>query len=119
MTIGLLMDISSILKSLKERKLERKGDCLYFIQERSTGMIKIGRSKDPKRRLKTLQTGNANELRLVCYLEGLGWRERDLHEALKKWRTSGEWFEYDCTGSIPDEIYELIPWGSLDDWWRN
>lgn len=113
------MDISSILKSSKERKLERKGDCLYFIQERSTGMIKIGRSKDPKRRLKTLQTGNANELRLVCYLEGLGWRERDLHEALKKWRTSGEWFEYDCTGSIPDEIYELIPWGSLDDWWRN
>lgn len=106
-----------ILEAQRKSKLERKGDCLYFVQARGTGRIKIGRSKNPKRRLQSLQTGNAKELRLIASLEGLGWRERDLHERLREWRVSGEWFDYDCVGNIPDEIYELIPYGGLDDWW--
>lgn len=112
------MSFGSILEKHRNNRLERKGDSLYFIQARGTGLIKIGRSKTPSRRLKTLQTGNASELRLVATLEGLGWRERDLHEELKEWRVSGEWFEYECVGSIPVEIYELIPYGGLDDWWK-
>jgi len=106
-----------ILEAQRKSKLERKGDSLYFVQARGTGRIKIGRSKNPKRRLQSLQTGNAKELRLIASLEGLGWRERDLHERLREWRVSGEWFDYDCVGNIPDEIYELIPYGGLDDWW--
>lgn len=106
-----------ILEEQKRAKVQRKGDSLYFVQTRGTGRIKIGRSKNPKRRLQTLQTGNAKELRLVASLEGLGWREREIHEKLKEWRVSGEWFDYGCVGSIPDEIYELIPYGELDDWW--
>lgn len=111
-------DFESILKRQKEKLLEKKGDSLYFIQANGTGKIKIGRSKNPYRRLKTLQTGNASELKMIACIEGLGWRERDIHQTLKKWRVKGEWFDYDCVGSIPDEIYELIPYGSLDDWWK-
>ena len=33
-----------------------KNDYLYFIQSDVTGMIKVGRSKDPAKRLKQLQT---------------------------------------------------------------
>lgn len=109
--------IEHLLKRQKEILLERKGDFLYFIQAKGSGRIKIGRSKNPQRRLKTLQTGNASQLKMVANLDGLGWREKDLHNTLKKWRLKGEWFEYDCVGSIPTEIYELIPYGGLDDWW--
>ena len=49
-----------------------KNDHLYFIQSDITGMIKIGRSKDPVKRLKQLQTGNANKLKLIASFKGLG-----------------------------------------------
>lgn len=94
-----------------------KKDYLYIIQSDVTGQIKIGRSIDPDRRLKQLQTANANKLKLIAKFEGLGWREKLLHENLSDWRKKGEWFDYECTGSIPDDLYVLIPWGSFDDWW--
>ena len=113
------MNHGDLLKNYKKIKTERKGDFLYFIQSSNKGEIKIGRSKNPEKRLRNLQTGNPNKLRIVASLEGLGWREKDLHDQLKKWRGSGEWFDYQCVGSIPIEIYELIPYGVLDDWWDN
>ena len=45
-------------------------------------MIKIGRSKDPANRLKQLQTGNPNKLRLIASFQGQGWKEKILHENL-------------------------------------
>ena len=80
-------------------------------------MIKIGRSKDPQKRLKQLQTGNPNRLKLIASFDGLGWQEKLIHERLKSYRLKGEWFSYDCVGSIPDNLYERIEWGALDDWW--
>lgn len=94
-----------------------KKDHLYFIQSDVTGMIKIGRSKDPQRRLKQLQTGNANKLKIIACFNGLGWREKLLHESLKDWSKEGEWFDYKCVGSIPDDLYEKIKYGSFDEWW--
>ena len=112
------MNYDDLIVSYKKSKLKRKGDCLYFIQSSKTGEIKIGRSKHPQKRLKNLQTGNPNTLKIIISLEGLGWREKELHETLKRWRGSGEWFSYDCVGSIPVEIYDLIPFGSFEYWWE-
>jgi len=112
------MKYKDLLKKYEKTLLERRGDSLYFIQSEKTGEIKIGRSKHPQKRLKNLQTGNPNILKIVASFEGLGWREKELHETLKEWRGSGEWFRYDCVGSIPKEIYELIPYGVFDDWWE-
>ena len=83
-------------------------------------MIKIGRSKYPEKRLKQLQTGSSNRLKLIASFEGWGWRERTLHDRLKQWRVrnNGEWFEPMCVGSIPDDIYEMIPFGAFDEWWK-
>lgn len=94
-----------------------KNDALYFIQSEETGHIKIGRSVNPKRRLRSLQTGNQRKLRLIAYFEGMGWREASIHDRLHDWRVKGEWFHVDCVGSIPDDLYEQIPFGSFDDWW--
>lgn len=98
-----------------------KDKYLYFIQSHKTGMIKIGVSKHPEKRLKQLQTGCADKLRIIAVFEGLGWRERALHDRLKRWRirSNGEWFHYDCVGSIPDDLYERIEYGAFDDWWRS
>jgi hypothetical protein len=95
-----------------------KNDSLYFIQSDLTGMIKIGRSKDPQKRLKQLQTGNPNKLKLIASFDRMGWREKALHEHLSKWSLEGEWFGYECVGSIPDDLYERIFWGSFDNWWK-
>jgi hypothetical protein len=92
---------------------------LYFIQSDVTGHIKIGRSVDPQRRIRALQTGSPHKLKLVHYFEGLGWREPALHEELSRWRVEGEWFHPDCIGSIPVDLYQDIPWGALDEWWRD
>lgn len=96
-----------------------KNDDLYIIQSDVTGNIKIGRSKNPQKRLKQLQTGNPNKLKLIAEFKGEGWKEKILHERLSAYRLNGEWFSYDCTGSIPDSIYERIKWGSFDDWWNS
>ena len=55
-------------------------DDLYIIQSDVTGMIKVGRSKNPCKRLKQLQTGNPNKLRLIASFEGEGWKEKMMHE---------------------------------------
>ena len=93
-------------------------DHLYFIQMDETGYIKIGRSKNPQQRLKTLQTGCPKRLRLILVLERNGHREAEFHQLLGRWRTLGEWFDPMCVGSLPLEITEAIPWGALDFWWE-
>lgn len=96
-----------------------KNDDLYIVQSNVTGMIKIGRSKNPDKRLKQLQTGNPNKLKLIASFKGEGWREKLIHEDLRCFRLKGEWFHYDCVGSIPVYLYEQIPFGSFDEWWNN
>jgi hypothetical protein len=93
-------------------------DHLYFIQADKTGLIKIGRSKHPKKRLKELQTGCGTKLKLIAVFEGKGSYETTMHDKLKPWRKKGEWFDYDCIGSIPISFYEQIPFGAFDDWWQ-
>tara|TARA_B100000035_G_scaffold269211_1_gene242999 strand:- start:370 stop:675 length:306 start_codon:yes stop_codon:yes gene_type:complete len=100
-------------------RVKMNKDSLYIIQSDVTGMIKIGRSKDPQKRLKQLQTGNPNKLKLIVEFKEQGWKEKILHEKLNKYRLEGEWFSYDCVGSIPDSMYEQITFGSFDDWWNN
>ena len=53
-------------------------DDLYIIQSDVTGMIKIGRSKNPQKRLKQLQTGNPNKLKLIAEFKEQGWKEKIL-----------------------------------------
>jgi len=55
--------------------------------------IKIGVSQRPTKRLKTLATGNANNLKLIGYFPGGYALEKEIHAAHKKIRSNGEWLE--------------------------
>jgi len=88
-----------------------KQDDLYIIQmEESPYYIKIGRSKNVEKRLKQLQTGSGVKLRLVHVFKEMGYKEKELHNELRMYRTNGEWFTANrySVGAIPDEYYEKL-----------
>lgn len=66
-------------------------DDLYFIE--SDKFIKIGRAVDVNRRLSTLQTDNADNLRILFVKHGSGDQELAIHRLFKYIRVNGEWFE--------------------------
>lgn len=71
---------------------------LYFIIENEdlvNQRIKIGISKDPINRLKTLQTGNSRKLALMGWIDIRSDREleKEFHKKYQDFRVVGEWFE--------------------------
>lgn len=68
---------------------------VYVIQGGSRSPIKVGRAKNPLRRLAGLQTGNPEYLHLLYVLPGGAALERRLHERLQRADGgAGEWFYY-------------------------
>lgn len=75
-------------------------DYIYFIQGITTGRIKIGISKDPKKRLDRMQL--SEQAVLLSAFRGSRITEQQLHIQFKKHRVHGEWFE------PADEILQFI-----------
>lgn len=67
------------------------GDSLYFVKDAS-GPIKIGRGKDPSKRVSLFQTGNPNDLKLIAAVEGVGYLEPFWHVCFSGFNVRGEWF---------------------------
>jgi hypothetical protein len=65
---------------------------VYFIKDLVTGNIKIGKAINPAKRLKSLQTGNANKLVIVTTQVGGEELENELHRRFATSHISGEWF---------------------------
>jgi len=70
-------------------------DCLwtYFIQAGTDGPVKIGVAKDVEQRIKELQTGCPDDLRLIGRIQGNF--ESELHQRFSQFRVRGEWFNSD------------------------
>ncbi|MCY1508129.1 hypothetical protein D9M68_424290 [compost metagenome] len=68
----------------------------YFIienEENESHRIKIGFSKKPSKRIKTLQTGNSRKFALMGWIECTDKSlERDLQSKYHKNKLNGEWF---------------------------
>jgi len=64
----------------------------YFISDGSS--IKIGRSTNPLKRLRSLQTAHHTPLSLVLTLDGD--REQEFHTRFAKDKHRGEWFAIQC-----------------------
>lgn len=79
---------------------------VYFIQQKDVpDLYKIGKTKrDPKRRLRELQTGNPNELIIVFTIQSKNMHilESTLHKKYEYVREHGEWFR------LPVNIIEEI-----------
>jgi hypothetical protein len=65
---------------------------VYCIEEVGRNRVKIGTTTDLKERLKTLATGNSDELRYVGRWPGGYDVETLIHDALAGLRGRGEWF---------------------------
>lgn len=75
------------LKKKEIRKAEKK---TYFIKNKETGLLKIGRSYDPEARAKSLQCGAGSELDIILVLDEDV--ERELHLRFSDDRAFNEWF---------------------------
>lgn len=66
---------------------------IYVIRARESGRIKIGHSRDPKRRLAQLQSASHEKLTLLTpSFPAPRFVERELHRVLRKHRVRGEWY---------------------------
>ena len=66
---------------------------VYFVENADTHYIKIGKSKEPLKRLQALQTGNASNLRILYTINNVDDSfETFLHGICEGYRMSGEWF---------------------------
>lgn len=75
---------------------------IYAIQAVGLDLVKIGKAKDPEKRLKMLQTGSAVPLHLVASVAWSDLHEGMIHRRFAAHRRLGEWFE------INDEISEFV-----------
>ena len=71
---------------------------VYFVQASKSKRIKIGSAIEPKKRLKSLQTGSPEKLKLLTTIEfkskpQASAMERLFHKKFNNLRTAGEWFE--------------------------
>lgn len=68
--------------------------CIYFLQAKSGGPIKIGTTTgDPRRRLTNLKTGSPEPINMIGAIEGTLAQEKQIHLLLSRYRVHGEWFE--------------------------
>ena len=70
---------------------------VYLIQSVDNGLYKIGISKNPKRRLAELQTGNGEKLKIIHLFETDHpiTLETALHNRYLHISKRGEWFRFD------------------------
>ena len=72
---------------------DRAQATVYVVQASITGLVKIGTSRDPRRRLRTIQRTCAQPLLVAGCVHGAGVEtEAHLHDALQEHRSHGEWF---------------------------
>ena len=94
---------------------------LYVICEdvAEPSTVKIGFSADPAKRLKQLQTGHSNTLR-VFYIEEVEQPkvralERVIHKLLRQYNTRGEWFALKPDDAVAEVRHAVIRYGDVDD----
>lgn len=83
---------ASIAQMFAPRSTRASAEFIYFIQATRSGLIKIGSASDPRGRLRSLQTGSPERLRLIGHIPGGTARERQLHDQFAADRSHGEWF---------------------------
>lgn len=78
---------------VRAKESEFDHEWTYFAKGRKTGLIKIGKSKHPKFRVRQLKHDRffGDEADLLTMRKGSLW-ERTYHNAFEPWRFCGEWF---------------------------
>jgi hypothetical protein len=77
---------------LDSQPRERQKTFIYVMLDKRSGYYKIGRSKDPKYRERTLQS-ETPEIEMLFHFDGYPNQEKALHAKYAEKRIRGEWFE--------------------------
>lgn len=90
---------------------------IYVIGDNASP-YKIGFTKDPDKRLRTLQTGNHKKLQ-IHYKEMIGenevkYIEGRIHEELKRKQVSGEWFNVSLDDAISEVKYAVMRYAKVE-----
>jgi len=96
-------DLDLFLQAELQTLIKVLGDDLYFILNKNTNLIKIGRSKEPEKRLAGIKHTYLNQdLEMVSVKTGLGYLELDCHREFASFNVpvnygnsiSREWFQF-------------------------
>lgn len=79
---------------------------IYLIGNLESKYVKIGFSKNPKERIKELQTGCPFKLSVIATFQGNLFTEKALHLKYNKYNSYGEWFKIE--GELKNNIENLI-----------
>jgi hypothetical protein len=103
-------DLDAIVEAINN--FEVPHDCpdlyVYAIRNTTTGNIKLGISRDPKERMRQLQTGNDCKLELVAYrkADNRFKDEASIHLQVSQHHIHGEWFDKGVNGLLIDHGLE-------------
>lgn len=78
-------DIDKIFKNETPKNQQKT----YIIKDYSSGLVKIGKSKDPYSRIKSVSANHPNFS--LIFISGIDC-ENQIHQKLSPFRESGEWF---------------------------
>lgn len=69
---------------------------IYLLKEEGTNNFKLGRAKQPKRRLRDLKTGNPRQIRIVVTIKCADYKKTEIgiHKKYAHYRITGtrEWY---------------------------
>jgi hypothetical protein len=92
----------------------RMSTSYIYIIGSDTPPYKVGISKDPGRRLKSLQTGHPRKLRILdaraTDAEKTKLLETAIHQQLKFYKTHGEWFDIKLDALKLEVEHAIIRW---------
>ena len=88
---------------------------IYMIRIVDQPLVKIGHARNPRARLRALQTGAPHELELMAYTAWPNHTELEIHHKLHEHWVRGEWFR--LAGKV-EELVEIMQTGrpSLEEW---
>lgn len=85
---------------------------VYFLENSTQGLLKVGVSLDVQRRLREIQRDGVGEIHLLGDIPGGFTIERVLHELFGDWRVHGEWFTF--TPEIRGTVASILELGRYD-----
>lgn len=103
------MEFIKLVNNMQSVQREPMYGYVYIIQSRKN-IFKIGKSREPKERVKALQSMNDHKLEIIKTYKSLYYSELEniIHKKLNKFNTHGEWFKVDKIEllEIVDNIYD-------------
>ncbi|WP_431129615.1 GIY-YIG nuclease family protein [Flagellimonas flava] len=92
-------------ESVTNKTMVNANDFVYFIGNRDLGFVKIGYSKNPKLRLRQIQTNCPFEVKLLKMESGNTENETRYHMRFSDHNTYGEWFKIE--GMLKVHLHEF------------